>query len=156
MTPREFFAEVTLPNLQAFKQAYESRVAAFNVIAAVDSLAAHIFWWLKANTSAVSDISDDSHFRNELAKLSPDFALVRDVAKAMKHVQLNRHAPLVSTAAQIAPKKLGYGQGFYGEGRYNTEQVYVILDDGKHRSVETIADRSLTLLIGEMDKFGIP
>jgi hypothetical protein len=52
MTPREFLDEVVRPNVAEFNVNFGSLRTAYNAVAAVDALAAHIYWWCKTNSSA--------------------------------------------------------------------------------------------------------
>jgi hypothetical protein len=57
-------------------------------------LVAHIYVWCKSNAPrAVAGIAEDTQYRESLAKHSPDFRLLRDIAKVQKHVHLTRGNP---------------------------------------------------------------
>src|SRR5687768_14424314 len=63
VTPREFLEEVARPNVEDFLASSDDARRAFNAIAAVDALAAHIYSWCKGNSkAAVSGIKDDSDY----------------------------------------------------------------------------------------------
>jgi hypothetical protein len=82
--------------------------------------------------------------------------LRRDIAKAQKHVHLDRGQPEVSKADQITSKALGYGQAKFGAGRYGgVAQVVVDLDNGDIEYIETILNHSLSFLESEMAPLGI-
>src|SRR4051812_32396720 len=82
MTPVEYLREIVEPNLAALAADYGSIRHNLNVVHAVDALAAHVFY---ASNGAAPG-ADDTLYRAELAKLHPEFALLRDIAKAVKHV----------------------------------------------------------------------
>lgn len=64
MTPRQFLNEVVQPNIDEFYANIGSKRHAFNVVAAVDALAAHIFVWCKHNApQQVARIKDDTAYR---------------------------------------------------------------------------------------------
>lgn len=89
MTPRDFLEVVVRPNVVDFKGDSASLRLAFNAVASVDALAAHLYHWcVVRNPSALRGASGDSHFRGALAALSDDFRLIRDVAKADTAVPL--------------------------------------------------------------------
>jgi hypothetical protein len=46
----------------------------------------------------VAGIKNDSDYRATLAGRSPSFGLLRDIAKAQKHVRLTRHKPRIARA----------------------------------------------------------
>ena len=157
MTPRQFLEKVVQPNVTEFHTNYDSERHAYNAVAAVDSLTAHIYVWCKRNApQEIANIENDSHYRESLAKHSPDFRLLRDIAKAQKHVYLERGKPEVTTAAQMTARPLGWGEGGYGEGRYGgPPQVVVTTDDGDLRYVEQIIAASLAMLEAEMTRLKI-
>ncbi len=67
MTPRDFLEQIVQPNLSEFDADQSDLRRAFNALASVDALAAHMFAWLEANTpTAVPGIGDDSHYRPSL------------------------------------------------------------------------------------------
>ena len=61
MTPREFLENVVRPNVEDFDANYGSVRQAYNAVAAVDALAAHLYLWCKTNApSEIAGVSDDS------------------------------------------------------------------------------------------------
>lgn len=156
MTPRAFYQDVALPNLTEFENQFADLRAAFNAVAAVDSLAAHLFYWLKIHHPSSTLAKDDSEFRHELGQRHPDFALIRDIAKAQKHVVLNRHKPVINSASQISQQQLGWGEAAWGESRWGgPPQIYVTLNDGTIRAVELLVRSSMAFLDGEMTKLNL-
>ncbi|MCP6440520.1 hypothetical protein NL474_29175, partial [Klebsiella pneumoniae] len=84
---------------------------------------------------------------------NPDFSLVRDIAKAQKHGYLTRGSPQVSAAAQVETRAFGWGKVRWDEGRRNgPPQVVVEMDSGELRVVETVLERALEFLEGEMNR----
>jgi hypothetical protein len=61
--------------------------------------------------------SDDRSYRQHLAQEDADFGLLRDIAKAHKHVILDRGNPQISGAQNLSVKGLGWGEAAWGEGR---------------------------------------
>jgi hypothetical protein len=53
---------------------------------------------------------DDLEYRSELAKQHSEFALLRDIAKAVKHVRLVRGSPQTSRGDQMEVRSLGWGE----------------------------------------------
>ena len=157
MTPREFLEKVVRPNIAEFDANFGSEQRAYNALAAVDSLAAHIYVWCKGNApSEIAGIPDDSAYRETLAGRSPDFRLLRDIAKAQKHVHLTRGNLEVTTAAQVTARSLGWGEARWDEGRWGgPPQVVVTTDNGDLRYVEQIVAASLAILEAEMTRLKI-
>jgi hypothetical protein len=123
----------------------------------VDALAAHIFVWLEANSpTVVAGIHDDSLYRANLASRSKDFRLVRDAAKAQKHVKLTRHNPQVRSASQVKSRPIGYGEGAWGDGSWGGATVVAIeLDDGGLAVAGATLTRAFSFLEEEMAAHGI-
>ena len=158
MGPREFRETVVAPNVREFRNYYGDLRHAFNAVAAVDALAGHIFLWCQINSpSMVVGLKDDGAYKTTLANADVDFRLLRDVAKAQKHVHLTQWAPLVTKSAQIQPVSLGWGQARWGEMRWGgPPQVVVVTNAGENRTVEFLVGRGLDVLDREMTRFGIP
>jgi hypothetical protein len=152
MTPREFLEVIVRPNVRDFRENCGSVRHAYNAIAAVDALAAHVYVWCAVNASAnVRGVHDDTEYRARLAARDGDFSLLRDIAKAQKHVRLTKNPPAVERADQVAARTIGYGEGRYGEGRYGgVEQVLVDIQPDDFRYVETVVLQALAFLEGEM------
>ena len=100
--PREFLEKVVLPNIADFKQDVSSERNAYNAISSLDALAAHLDYWARASgDNEALAATDDSHYRANLAKRNIASHLLRDVAKAQKHVRLERQDPIVTNSSQI-------------------------------------------------------
>ena len=157
MTPGEFLQTVVRPNVEEFNANYGDVRRAHNAVAAVDALAAHIYVWCKTDApSEIAGLANDTDYRERLAQCSSDFRLLRDIAKAQKHVHLDRGQPEVTTSAQVKARSFGYGEGGYGVGRYGgPPQVVVTTDGGELRYVEKIVAAALALLEAEMARLNI-
>jgi hypothetical protein len=154
MTPPEYLENVVRPNVADLHMQFDSIRLACNAIASVDALAAYIFVWCQASAhSEISGIKDDTGYRATLAKRNTDFKLLRDTAKALKHVRLIQGTPLVTKAEQMNSRALGWGEGPYGEGRYGgPAQVVIDTDDGSLCYVESVVDSALAFLESEMSR----
>jgi hypothetical protein len=125
---------------------------AFALILAVDAWAAHIFHDMPSGQMpngwpAGVNGRTDSAFREGLARMSADFGLLRDCAKALKHVRLDFGNPRVQSTTQIGEKSLGYGEGGYGEGPYGGgPQIVVEENIGSVRNVISLCDSSIDFL----------
>lgn len=157
MTPREFLESIVEPNVHDFHTNCGSLRYAHNAISAVDALAAHLYVWAKVNAPAVvTGIHDDSAYRASLAARNTDFSLLRDVAKAQKHVQLTRYNPQVAHSDQISAREIGFGEGGFGEGRFGgPEQVVVEIPPDDLFYIESTVGNSLTFLKSEMMILGL-
>lgn len=86
MTPREYLDQVVRPNIADLARDNGDLRLALNAVHAVDALAAHIFYG--AGGAAKIGDKDDVAYRARLAGQDAEFGLLRDVAKAAKHVEL--------------------------------------------------------------------
>jgi hypothetical protein len=156
MTPQEFLKTVVHPNVEDFHSHFADMRRAYNAISAVDALAAHLYFWATVNNpAAVASSNDDTAYRAELAARNQDFALLRDVAKAQKHVRLTRGKPQVSHEAQVTSRQIRYGEGVFGGGRYGgVEQVVIDIDLANFFYAESILDNALAFLEAEMRGLG--
>jgi len=99
MDVREHLERIVHPNMAELREGYGDVRLAFNAIAALDAFAGHLYHWCCTNAShEISGIQDDGAYRHRLALANADFALVRDMAKAQKHIHLTRGSPQVSGA----------------------------------------------------------
>ena len=157
MTPREYLENVVRPNVADLHKQCDSVRLACNAIASVDALAAYIFVWCQASAHTdINGVTDDTKYRGTLAQRNSDFRLLRDAAKAQKHVRLIQGTPLVTKAEQMSSRPIGWGEGLYGEGRYNGPvQVVIDTDDGNLCYVESLVDSALVFLESEMGRLRI-
>lgn len=152
MTPLEYLENVIEPNVAALRADFSNLRHNLNAVHAVDALAAHIYH--ASNGAAPGE--DDSHYRDEIAKLYPEFALLRDIAKAIKHVRLDRGSPHTRRGDKLERRSLGWGEAAWGDGRWGgPPQVVIPLDSGGVRVVETVVGNALDALKIEMAKYGL-
>ena len=160
MTPREFLEQVVRPNINDFSTNYASVRHAYNAVAAVDALAAHIYIWCVHNApSEVAGLADDSHYRDQLAGRDSDFRVLRDLAKAQKHVRLtgkrSKNAEVKESADMTARTPL-WGKLPWGQFPWDGSPLVVVTtSSGKDRSVMHVTTAALTFLEGEMMRLKI-
>ena len=100
-------------------------------------------------------IHNDTFYRGALAARDHGFALLRDIAKAQKHVRLTRGSPQVNQASQITARPIDYGLDGYGQGRYGgPTQVVVDITPNHFEYVESVVDNASTFLEAEMSVLG--
>src|SRR4051812_34740906 len=115
MKPKEFLAEVVHPNVAAFHEDFTNLRQAFNAVASVDALTAHLFVWCTANApSEVAGVKDDTIYRYKLAGRCTDVGLLCDIAKTQNHVHIGRGNPLITQEHQITSRPIGFGEGGFG------------------------------------------
>ena len=153
--PRVFLRVVVRPNIAEWSASYSDLRLALNAIHSVDAFSAHVFWWGKnGHAASLSNTKDDTAYRAELASRSEDFRLLRDVAKAIKHVNLTKFTPLIAEANQLSVSAVGYGEGAFGEGRFGGPPQVVVRSDGNDRIVfmESLVEDCLSILEAELEK----
>jgi hypothetical protein len=154
MTPREFLDQVVRPNVAEFNLHSGSLRAAYNAVAAVDALAAHIFW----SDAEVKKDKNDDRYRERLAKKDENFRLLRDIAKAQKHVRLIylNSEPLIERVEQVTARHLGGAGELRAGGRIgDAPQVVVDIEKGGIFYVWNAVDGALAFLLEKMCKLGI-
>ena len=160
MSPREFLDVVVRPNIDEFLAHYDDLRRAYNAIMATDALAAHLYDWSRQNApgevTGINPRDGDSAYRVRLAEQNVDFKLLRDLAKAQKHVELHRHDPLIKRSDQMLSRSIAWGEARWGEGRFGgVPQVVVEGAPGGLRYVETVLRRSVAFLEAQLVRLGI-
>lgn len=154
MTPREYIEAVVRPNLADLEEDEGDLRHALNAVHAVDALAARIY--VAAGGKEGTGAKDDTRFRKVLGDQHADFALLHDLAKAVKHAVLERGSPIVGSASQVEVKAIGWDQAVWGEFGFDMPpQAVVILDDGTHRVIAAVCRNALAFLEEEMALRGL-
>lgn len=144
-TPHHFFEYVVVPNIRDLKKDPLELRLAYNCVMSIDSFASHIYEFLEGQPS-VRKMKDDSEFKQVLAKTCFPFEIIRDVAKAQKHVKLTRGSPQTSEAKQMKHGKMSYGEGTFGTGTYGGIQILVETNDRKRRPLLSLIDGATEFL----------
>jgi hypothetical protein len=157
MDPRQFLSTIVEPNIAELSTNYGDVRRAYNAVFAVDALTAHLYSWAKIHAPAYArSHSDDTHFRDALARRNAEFGLVRDLAKALKHVELVRGTPRVKGASQMGTEGLGFDVARFDEARFDgLAQIVVTTDLGEKRVVEAVLQNALKFLNAEMSGLGL-
>lgn len=140
-SPRDFFENHVRQNYDAWMADPLKEHLAKNAVADANNMAARVFHhWKDVDRAQVFGANNEGEYRNELAaRACPDFALVRDVADAHKHFNLDRPSRRVTRADQTGTGRTGYGEGGFGEGVYGGgPQLVVSLDDGGKRPLSAV------------------
>ncbi len=122
-----FREEIVQPLVDEFENEDAALHRGFAAVSVVDALAAHIHREVvgqgqdpfKIFNQPIESRRDDTGFRAELAKLNPNFKILRDVAKANKHAFLTQGNNVeVNGSGDTAVVRMVYGEGAYGVGKY--------------------------------------
>lgn len=147
MNAADFFKECVDPTLDDFRQNHLSRRHAIAAVALVDMSMAYIRrdeW----DGNNLKEFKDDD-FRWKLAGECKSVEVIRDLAKAQKHVILTRHDPIVLSADDMEAQNRAYGAGRFGEGIYGGGFVVKVKEKGSGLSTEY----SLLELLDQAIKF---
>ena len=138
--PRDFFNNHLKPNYRDWLNLPLDERLAKNAVSDANNMAARIFnFWNANDISKIGDVLDEGAYRNYLSSKCPDFGLVRDIADAHKHVELNRSTRRVTRSDQTQSGTMGWGEGGFGEGRFGgVEQLVITLDDGSKRPLTAV------------------
>lgn len=141
-TPAHTFLQThVVPGINDFVASPLDIRIAMNSAVALNQLADY-FWRSYSTTdpALVFHTANVGVFRDELGKRHPEFAIVRDVAEAHKHMSLNRIPRVVTGSVQTAVGSTGYGVSRYGTGPWGGGPSIVIdLDNGNHVHFSSMA-----------------
>jgi hypothetical protein len=136
MGPRDFLDTIARPNVVDARAAPADQRRAFNAMAAITSLASHLFIWLDQNGHSVP--KDDEIYKSQLAARSVIFGLAHDIATAQKHVFLTRPSAAnrqVTTEAQVTLTQEGWDMSVFDATLFDVDaQVSVLTTSGTKRS----------------------
>jgi hypothetical protein len=141
--PREFFDRHVRPNYEDWLQHPLDERRAKNAVGDANNMAARVLhYWQDLDRSKVygCGAEDETRYREELAQREClDFAWVRDIAEAYKHVVLTRRPKtrIVTRYDQTAVKDRVYEEGVFEEGVFEGE-LMVTGDDGTSRPLADI------------------
>ncbi len=132
-----FFREHVIPAIED----WQSDETALHKAMLVATNLAHMtdYYWQSFCDDPERVFSKDSlsQFREQLEIDNPDFALIRDVCDAHKHLELNRSTRRITRANQTNIGKMGWGEAKFGDGRWGSPEEVVVTDDNgdKHHFV---------------------
>jgi hypothetical protein len=144
--PRKFFEQHVMPSYEEWLRHPLDKRLAKSAVQEANNLAAHVFLhWKNRDPSKVYGAEREGQYRDELVtRECPDFALVRDVAEAHKHVKLERKSRLITRYDQTAVKDTVFEEGVFEEGIFEGE-ILVTLDDGSTRPLAEILGNVMTM-----------
>jgi hypothetical protein len=127
-----FFQMHVKPNLDSWHAQPPDERLAMNAVVSLYHLADH-FWqaYSSCDPGRVLDTKSASEFRGLLAKRDVNFAILRDVAEAYKHMKLDRTSRKLTKSNQTALGSTGFGEAGFGTGPFGGgASIVVDLDDG--------------------------
>ena len=155
MNAADFFNECVDPTLDDFRQNHMSRRHAIAAVALVDMSMAYIH----REEAREQDIKfDDLNFRNDLAGECYQVEIIRDLAKAQKHVELTRGKPVLKYVEDMNARPRAYGTGRFGEGLYGGGFVVKVKEKGSDLPTEysllELLDQAINFLKTRLQSLG--
>jgi len=89
---------------------------------------------------------DLTAFRAEMGRRYPDFALIRDICDAHKHLKISRRDRCITSAGQSTLGSLGCGESDWGEAEWGSPTEVVVTDDyGTKHHFRALVKNTLTM-----------
>jgi hypothetical protein len=139
----EYFEIHVTPNLDAWMNQLTDMRLAMNAVVVLYHMADH-FWhaYSSNDPSRVFHTDNSGLFRLELAKRGNQYKILRDVAEAHKHMELDRSSRVLTQANQTAVGATGWGEGGFDTGPFGGGPSIVIeLDDGSKHHLSSLAQK---------------
>jgi hypothetical protein len=127
---QQFFDIHVVPNYDAWLSQPTDLRLAMNAVVSLYHMADYFWNSFYETDCRVYSTKKSGEFRAELARRSDDYALLRDVAEAHKHMRLHRSERIVTTSTQTVVDSTAYGEASYGSGPFGGGlSIVVELDD---------------------------
>ena len=111
----DFFVTYVEPSIRDYIKQETELHRAMAVATTLAHMADYFFDDFSGDSSKVLGATSLKDFRTALCKHSKDFALLRDVCDAHKHLRLDRANRSVTSADQSTVMSLGWGKAKWGE-----------------------------------------
>lgn len=160
MTPSEYLEIVVRPNMAEVNEDTGDIRKVSNAAASIDALGARIYHWgVNQEPPLIERLErDDDGYREKLEGEDADYHLLCDVARAFKHIQLQRKKKprLIYLASDISPEPLMVDE-MEDFDRDWTEEPCVLIqrEDGKTLIARNVLERALKFLEERMSVAGI-
>ena len=149
--PRQFFEQHVQPNWLDWASSLTDIRLCKNAVGDANVMAERMYAWLKSNGSLPPGVITVADYRNHLAANEcGDFATIRDVAEAHKHLELNRPNRTLSRADQTSHTRIGGSwEAAWGDSWGNAwgghQAIVTTLDDGTHVVVADVMGRVMKM-----------
>lgn len=156
--PRQFFENHLKPNYDEWMASPLDDRRAKNAVGDANNMAARVFhYWNTRDPAQIYNATSEGSYRNELVSNEcTDFGLIRDVAEAYKHVELNRSSRQLTRTEQTRAEPHVYGgASYYGAAHYGGNQLVVMLDDGTKRPLAMIMQNVMEMWEELLNRWGI-
>jgi hypothetical protein len=128
---QQFYDEIVKPTCKEFlERPYDERRGVLAALC-LNHMADHMAHQLWHENEASRMVSQYRKYLSE--NCSHDFALIRDIADAAKHVKLHRQSAIASEFSNVSSRETAWGELPYGEFAWGGgETVVVGTDDGQY------------------------
>jgi hypothetical protein len=166
-TPEDFWNGMLLPDYNDFqadvgdlRMAFHSAISLFHMHDWVFNIHED---YIIANFTLIDDQGNTprtkkaKHFGNALEAICPDFALIRGIANAGKHLALSNirpHPDAPSHSSNTASQSLGFGEGSYGIGPYGGGPQVMLEGANGHLHFSEIAKSVYNMWVSLKDEHG--
>lgn len=140
LEPRNFFEQHVRRSYEEWLRDPLDEHRAKTAACEANNMAARVFHcWKDRDRNQIYGAKGEGQYRDELAAHEcEDFALVRDVAEAHKHVELSRPSRLVTRYDQTAAEVSWWDEARWDDDARWGGQLVVTLDDGTRRPLAEI------------------
>lgn len=146
--PRKFFEQHLRPNYEEWLRHPVDQRLAKNAAQDANNMAARVLhYWKDLDPSQIYETKNETSYRAELVKREcPDFAWVRDVAEAYKHVALTRRPEtrIVTRYDQTVVKDSRWDDAVWDETAWDGE-LMVTGNDGNSRPLADIMQNVMAM-----------
>jgi hypothetical protein len=135
-----FFEQHVKPTYEDWKAHPFEEWRAKSAVGELNNMAERVFHhWRGVDRMKLHGAVTAHHYREEIASREcSDFALIRDVADAHKHLELDRTSRRITRSDQTGVGRVGWGEAL-GESLGGDDEIVIVLDDGSKRSLRGVA-----------------
>lgn len=150
-----FFSEHIEPTVRDWEASPLERHRAMALAVNLNQMADYFFHEFGADSSKVLGARDSARFRDELSKVFPAFALVRDVADTHKHFEIGRANRTISNASQATLGALSIYDVPWDEGKWDSPpEIVVTFNDGSKHAFDTAVRRVREMWVEKLASAG--
>ncbi|WP_281685006.1 hypothetical protein, partial [Thalassobaculum salexigens] len=136
------------PDFEAWNSEKANQRLAKHLASNLNNMAARTWsYWKKSHPININHTSSEGKYRDfVISNICDDFALIRDIADAHKHVELNRDSRRITRSSQTDSDSIKWDEGCWDEARWDSpEELIITLDDGSKRTFEAVANRVMNM-----------
>jgi hypothetical protein len=139
----DFFLKHVKPVYEEWKKNQTDEITAMNLANNLNNLIDYYWLTYHAEPEKVLNTKYPGIFRKELSRKNMFIGLIRDVADAHKHGELNREGRSLTNADQTGNRKIGFGEAYglcYGGGELfaikTDDNIYMVFSEVVEKAYE--------------------